>query len=562
MRITPPSKSLILTPPLSGGERNFILPEREGNNIKRRKIMYKNHKPLRVNIISDIHYYSKETGITGKAFEKENAKTPNDLYNCEEILCALMNQLAKDEPEIVLVSGDVTTRAEREAHEGVIKLLRSLKERGKRVYVITATHDFHDGDVTRKFVGDEAVTVPAVKRSELYELYREFGPDEAIAVHEDSMSYIVQLCDGYRLFALNDDRNHKGASGFSDELWSWIEAQIADAKANGQFIIPMTHHPMLSPSPFYRVIGGGNIMGEAEKRIDGFTELGVNYMFTGHTHMQDISYKYTDKGNIFYDITTAAAVGYPGTFRNVTFDPAKGTIDIKAVDAECEINGRPLRDHLADKFFGMIGRVIDAAATDIPTLAKMVTAFSVKEELIYKIGWIIKPFAKLLRKANIGHIAALCKKESGVKKSDIRDIKDRRVVDFIIDLVTNLYGGDSPYSPDTAEYKITMGFLAIVDSILNLFGVKLGKILKCVDSAQALVEPLLYNSGICDANAVLHLWDNLPPKQEVNSRFIKSKKALPVVILLILLVILLLPLILLWLGVGFVANQLKFGKKM
>ena len=31
-----------------------------------------------MNIISDIHYYSKETGISGKAFEKENAK---DMLN-------------------------------------------------------------------------------------------------------------------------------------------------------------------------------------------------------------------------------------------------------------------------------------------------------------------------------------------------------------------------------------------------------------------------------------------------------------------------------------------------
>ncbi len=523
--------------------------------------MYENHKPLKINIISDIHYYSKETGVSGKAFEKENAKTPNDLYNCEQILSSLMDQLANDEPEIVLVSGDVTTKAEREAHNGVIKLLRSLKERGKKVYVITATHDFHDGDVTRKFVGDDVITVPAVKREELFDMYREFGPDEAIAVHEDSMSYIVQLCDGYRLFALNDDRNHKGASGFSDDLWSWIESQIADAKQNGQFIIPMTHHPMLSPSPFYKVIGGGNIMGEAERRIDEFTELGINYMFTGHTHMQDISYKYTDKNKVFYDITTAAAIGYPATFRYVTFDPKNGTIDVKSKDVECDINGRKLKEHLADKFFGMIGRVIDAAATDIPLLAKMVTAFSVKEELIYKIGWILRPFAKILRKLTIGHVAALCKKESGVKKSDIKDIKDRKVVDFIISLVTNLYGGDGPYSPETPEYKITMGLLSIVDGILDLFGVKLGKFLKCVDSAQALVEPLLYNNGICDAEAVLNLWDNLPPKQENTNRYIKSKKALPVVVSLAVIAIIFLPLILIWLGAGFVANEIKYGKK-
>ncbi len=524
--------------------------------------MYENIKPLKVNIISDIHYYSKETGISGKGFEKENAKTPNDLVNCEEILTSLMDQLAEDESDIVLVSGDVTTRAEREAHEGVIRLLRSLKERGKRVYVITATHDYHDGDVTRKYVGDEAVQVPSVKRDELFDLYREFGPDEAIAVHRESMSYIVQLCDGYRLFALNDDSNRKNGSGFSDECFEWISDQIKDANEKGQFIIPMTHHPMLSPSPFYKIIGGGNIMKDPDKRIDQLTEMGVSYMFTGHTHMQDISYKITEKGKVFYDITTAAAVGYPATFRQVTFLPAEGKINVKSADIQCDIDGRPLKEHLEDKFFGMIRRVIAAAGHDIPEFAKMATAFSVKEKLIYKIGWIIKPFAKLLGKLKIGTIAKLVKKESGLKKKDYAHIKNQKVVDFIVSLVRNLYGGDSPYSPDTAEYKITMGVLAIIDSLLKLFGVKIGKLVKGAESVQSLVEPLLYNPGICDEKAVLNLYENIPEALDGRAGFVKSNKGLGVVILLVLLVLVFLPLILLWLGFGFAVNQIKYGKLM
>lgn len=524
--------------------------------------MYENIKPLKLNIISDIHYYSKQTGISGKAFEKENAKTPNDLLNCEEILTSLMDQLVKDDCEIVLVSGDVTTKAEKEAHEGVIKLLRSLKERGKRVYVITATHDFHDDGLTHKFVGDEKLSVPCVNREELFDMYREFGPDEAISVHRDSMSYVVQLCDGYRLFALNDDKNRKGASGFSDDCFEWITEQIKDAQANGQFIIPMTHHPMLSPSPFYTIIGKSNIMGEAERRIDEFTEMGLHYMFTGHTHMQDISYKYTDNGKIFYDITTAAAVGYPATFRQVTFIPNEGKIDVSSVDVECEIDGRPLKVHLEDKFFGMIRRVIAAAGSDIPELARLATAFSVKEKLIYKIGWIIKPFAKILNKLTIGTTAKLCKKESGLKKSDVESIKNEKIVDFIVSLVANLYGGDSPYSPDTAHYKITMGILAIIDSVLAVFGINIGKLVKGATSVQNLVEPLLYNAGICDEKAVLNLYDELPSKEMVKPNYIKSKKGLPIIIGLVLGVIVFLPVILVLLLVGFIINYIKYHDKM
>ena len=43
--------------------------------------MYENVKPLKINVISDIHYYSHKTGTSGKSFEKEYAKTPNDRLN-------------------------------------------------------------------------------------------------------------------------------------------------------------------------------------------------------------------------------------------------------------------------------------------------------------------------------------------------------------------------------------------------------------------------------------------------------------------------------------------------
>ena len=54
-------------------------------------------------------------------------------------------------------------------------------------------------------------------------MYYEFGPNEAISTHPESMSYVVQLAPGYRLFALNDDTNYKpegeSGSGFSDGLY-------------------------------------------------------------------------------------------------------------------------------------------------------------------------------------------------------------------------------------------------------------------------------------------------------------------------------------------------------
>ena len=106
-----------------------------------------------------------------------------------------------------------------------------------------------------------------------------------------------------------------------------------------------------------------------------------------------------------------------------------------------------------------------------------------------------------------------------------------------------------------------MGILAIIDSILAVLGIKIGKILKGAESVQSLVEPLLYNNGICDEKAVLNLYDNLPAKDLTKPNFIKSKKGLGIIITLVLGIIALLPVILAALLISFIGNYIKYHDK-
>ena len=147
----------------------------------------------------------------------------------------------------------------------------------------------------------------------------------------------------------------------------------------------------------------------------------------------------------------------------------------------------------------------------------------------------------------------LCKKESGLKKADIADIADNKVTDFILELVQNLYCGDSPYGPDTREYKLTCGVLNIIDSFLDTIHLSIGKFLKGATSVRGLVEPLLWNPGYCDAEASLPLYpvydsENPAPAEMFEEKKFddpvkKSKKGPLVLIILILLVILLLAIV-------------------
>lgn len=522
------------------------------------KIYGSGNAPLKIQFITDTHYYSRENGTQGQAYDKAESKSQKIIKDSDLVIRAGFDLLCQDtSTDIVVLSGDTSRDGELNSHAEFIEMLRDLKKRGKRVYVITATHDFRAGGVADGYDGDRTIQVPAVEdRHDLWDMYYEFGPNEAIATHPESMSYVVQLAPGYRLFALNDDSNNKPegerGSGFSDDCMQWILEQLKDAQEHDQYVIAMTHHPMIAPSPFYAIIGKGDMQRNHEITREIFADAGLHCMLTGHTHVHDISVITSKKGNKFYDISCGALLGCPPTMRNITFDPANAKIDVETVTIKevpgFDTGGQPFDVYMRTFFFGMIDEVIRAAATDIDHLAEMTGAFSVPGEKVKKVGWLIKPIAKWLNKLTIKKVWRLCKKESGLKKSEIADIADRRVVDFILELVQNLYCGDSPYGPDTREYKITCGVLNIIDSFLNTIHFSIGKVLKGATSVRGLVEPLLWNAGPCDANATLPIYpvyndENPAPKEEEEAFAdpVKPSKKGPLILcILILLVILLL----------------------
>lgn len=523
------------------------------------RIYGSNNEPLKIQFVADTHYYSRKAGTEGKAYEKAESKSQKVIKDSDLVIKAGFDMLCKDDStDIIVLAGDTTRDGEMDSHNEFIEILRDLKKKGKRVYVITATHDFRDGGVADGYVGNEVIKVPAVEdRHDLWDMYYEFGPNEAISTHKESMSYVVQLAPGYRLFALNDDTNYKPegerGSGFSDDCMEWILEQLKDAQDNDQYVIAMTHHPMISPSPFYKIIGGGNMQRNHETTREIFADAGLHCMLTGHTHVHDISYVTSKKGNRFYDVAVGAMIGCPPVMRNVTFDPKNAKIDVETITIKdvpgMDTKGKPFDEYMKGFFFGMIREVLWAMGYDIDRLAEMSDAFSIPGEKIKKLGWILKPVGRFLDKLTFKKVWRLCKKESGLKKADIADIADNKVIDFLLELIQNLYCGDSPYGPDTREYKLTCGLLNIVDSLLDTIHLSIGKFIKGATSVRSLVEPLLWNPGYCDADAVLPIYpifdesNPAPAEMFEEKKFedtVKKSKKGPLVLLIIVLLVLLL----------------------
>lgn len=524
--------------------------------------------PLSFTVITDVHYYSKELGIDTKSYNKINAASQILIKNSAEVIEAAFAQIAKSPDEILLICGDTTRDGDYQSHTEFIRMLRALKKCGKRIYAITSTHDFKDDGITYQYTSDIKEEIPAAKREELFEMYYEFGPENAVSVYPQGLSYVADLDEETRLFALNSDKDGSGRSGFSPEHREWIKEQARIAHSLGKRMIAMTHHPILSPSSFYTIIGKNNIINQNEEVADMLADLGIHLVFSGHTHIHDISYRFSEKENVIYDVSTSALIGYPGYMRRVMLVGDEAYIKSKHITEPVrgELTGHDLQEAMTDQFFGMVRRMIESAAGDIHIFADCANAISIPKKAVYKFGWLIKPLVKLLNNLTIGKVAKTTKAEHGLKYEEYADIADERVVDFIIDLATHLYAGDSPYAPDTPYYKITVSVAKIIDSFLSAAHIPFNKLVKGFRSAEEVITPLLYNDGICDKEAQLKLDANEEEVREISAKAcdsaVKNSKKGPamlaILVLLILILIPLIPAIAVILGAGFAINYLKF----
>ena len=100
---------------------------------------------LKVTVITDTHYYSPLTGTSGSAYENALMRSQKLLGGSRELLVAAFDKIIADKTsDIVLIAGDVTNDGEEAAHIEFREMLRNLKANGKKVYVITATHDYKE----------------------------------------------------------------------------------------------------------------------------------------------------------------------------------------------------------------------------------------------------------------------------------------------------------------------------------------------------------------------------------------------------------------------------------
>ena len=454
-------------------------------------------KSLKFYLITDLHHWAKAQGTSGKAYDEVYHNEHRCMAETGAIITSAIDRIIADKDvDIVLVAGDITADGAREAHEEVIPMLRRLKDAGKRVFLITATHDFHDKPL--KAVGDEVTFATRTPRKDLYNLYNEFGRNEAISENKKSHSYAVMLDEKTRLLCMNDDGKGGGSDfcGYFDDCVEWIKQQLNEAKENGEYVLVMTHHPALPPSPIYPLFSKRDMLANYEEITTLLADNGVKFIFTGHTHMTNIAVKTTEKGNDIFDVNTGALVVYPCPYRLVEIGDNEVKIrTLQVDDFDWDFGGKEPLEYVKDHFNGFLNDVFDAVSGDIDRLAVLGKAFSLSPDVVYNHKKLILSVGKKVNTWTLGKLG----KRLGVGSKIDKSVKDIVLRDFFIELVDNVFYGDEPYTPDTPMYKSVSAILDRISALMK----PIGKLDKARELLEVIKDGVLYDAPPSDWNVTL-----------------------------------------------------------
>ncbi|MBR3554169.1 MAG: metallophosphoesterase [Clostridia bacterium] len=448
-------------------------------------------QPLKFYLVTDTHYFKNSLGAYGEAYEDFMDGEQKCFGETQAINEALFAELtsAKD-ADIVLIAGDLSFNGEKESNAAFSELLHAFKEKsGKKVYVVTAGHDFNDHPFA--FNDSGRIEPEGTKFSELLSFYGDFGYNDAIAFNEEHLSYVADLSDDVRLLVICNDTADAKHITYDDAFLGWMAAQAQKAKADGKMMIAMEHYPVLPGQPLLALIGDAR-QSEAQKLINTLADNGVHLIFTGHMHNQSINMVTTAKGNRFYDVCTGSAIGCPAYYRLVTVQD-ETTVKIESIpvpDFDWDKKGQTGEAYLRAQFERMIRTLIDRMQTDPERFMKKV---SIKPTpLLQKVFPVV---GRKLSKMTVGGFARLL-----LVRADPQ-IRKESFVEFAVSFVRSVFEGNQPYVEGTPGGNTLLRVFQRLRPFIKTLKGSQGETLDFYETMKHTVG----NYGTDDYNAVLKL---------------------------------------------------------
>lgn len=317
--------------------------------------------PLRIGVITDLHYLSEKLMTEGKTLDKYTMVNGRTIQYTPAILDKVLNDYTTSHIDILLITGDLTKDGEYQSHLDLTAKLNILRNKGIKIYVIPGNHDINMPNAIG-FSADSTYKVKNVSPRQFAEIYSNYGYSSALQRDSESLSYVSALDDKTWLLAIdaakyNEYTNSSITSGrILPSTEKWILNILTDAKQKHIRVLGMMHWGLVEHLPYQSAFFPKYLVDDWQHLANLFADNGLEVIFTGHFHTNDITSYTSESDNVIYDIETGALTSYPYAYRFIDYYPDRMDITTKNISAiaqnpylaeESKLQMRDLSERLA-----------------------------------------------------------------------------------------------------------------------------------------------------------------------------------------------------------------------
>lgn len=289
-----------------------------------RAIQKQSQDPVSMIIASDIHYLSPE--YRGEYFKEPSAMFDGKLtHYSPEYFDAFLSEVVEKQPQVLILSGDITLNGSIKSHEEVIKKLNEIQKAGIDVLVIPGNHDVHStaGD----YSPEEPIIVENASSADFMNMYENFGPAQAISRDEKTFSYVYEVTPYLRLVML--DTNCLGKGTVQDDTLRWLESELIKAKDADADVIAVTHQNLHIHNELlyfsYQLYNADELLALYEK-------YDVKLNLSGHIHVQSVVSDETESEVTVPEVAVGALSVCGTPYGELTYDGKEITYNMVKTD--------------------------------------------------------------------------------------------------------------------------------------------------------------------------------------------------------------------------------------
>ncbi len=255
-------------------------------------------------LATDIHYFANSLTDGGLRFQEMVEYGDGKVVTyIDQITDAFLDEVVKLQPDVLVLSGDLTLNGEKASHKDLAEKLHRVEDHGIPVLVIPGNHDINNHQAAR-YEGEERLPAEFTTPAEFRQIYRAFGYDEAASEDPNSLSYLYELDEHTWLLMIDSCQYspvNKVGGAISDATYEWIEKQLETAWDAGVEIIPIAHHNLLDESEIY--VDECTIE-HGEQLVDLLETWDVPLFLSGHLHVQHCKRAEENRG--IWEMVTAS----------------------------------------------------------------------------------------------------------------------------------------------------------------------------------------------------------------------------------------------------------------